>query len=188
MNFLGHFILAGNNEPSIIGNFIADFVKGKNYQNYPDDIAKGILMHREIDHFTDNHPSFKESKRRIVDHQGHFSGVVIDMFYDHFLAVDFEKYSETKLSDFALNIYRTIDRNIHHLPDPCRFLFGYMKRDNWLVRYRELEGIGRTLNGMSKRVKFDNNMNNAIFDLEENYQPMKNDFHLFFQEIRNYFH
>ncbi len=187
MNFLGHFLLAGDSEPIIIGNFIADFVKGKEYQKFPAKIAEGILMHREIDSFTDTHEAFKKTKRRIVDTQGHFSGVVVDVLYDHFLASNFQQYSNQALSGFAQKMYTIIDKNHHQLPHQSKFLFRYMKRDNWLMRYKEKEGIDRTLTGMSKRVKFDNNMHLAIEDLNKHYHAIEQDFFSFIDDIINNF-
>ena len=187
MNFLGHFFLSGSSKPIIIGNFIADFVKGKEYQNFSDDIAEGILMHREIDFFTDNHTAFKKTKKRIVENQGHFSGVVVDVFYDHFLALDFEKIAGTQLAGFARKMYSVIDEYVDQLPPQSKFLFGYMKRDNWLLRYREKEGINKTLVGLSKRVKFKNSMHMAIDDLEVHYSSIREDFYAFIEDIRRNF-
>jgi len=187
MNFLGHFFLSGSSESLIIGNFIADFVKGKDYENYPPDIAEGILMHREIDSFTDNHESFKLSKKRISKNQLHFSGVVIDVFYDHYLAADFEAITGLDLDKYAREIYAIIDKHHDMLPEPSKYLFKYMKRDNWLERYSFVEGIERTLRGLSKRVKFKNNMADAVKDLEEHYNDLQKDFCEFIVDARTRF-
>ena len=182
MNFLGHFVLAGEDEGLLIGNFIADFVKGKAYQEYPAPIAKGILMHREIDFYTDNHPDFKQSKKRISEKYHHFSGVIIDIFYDHYLAVDFEKIKGKNLETYAQSRYAIIDKNLQYLPANSRHLFTYMKRDNWLKRYEELSGISRTLEGMSRRIKRENQLDEAIHDLQLHYRDMQEDFRRFFED------
>ncbi len=187
MNFLGHFFLATDSEPLIIGNFIADFVKGKHYKDYPEEIAEGILMHREIDSFTDQHEYFIKSRRRIQKNQHHYSGVVMDIFYDHFLAADFDAIANKDLTEFSEHIYGVIDKYKDVLPEQSKYLFRYMKRDNWLERYSDVEGIRRTLLGMSRRVKHKNNMAEALVDLEENYTEIQNDFCKFIVDARTTF-
>src|SRR5690606_24232944 len=135
----------------------------------------GILMHREIDFFTDNHFHFKQSKRRLDEKHRHFTGVIIDIFYDHFLAADFERFSGQRLAVFAENIYKIIEKNREVLPERSKFVFGYMKRDNWLLRYSQREGIESTLRGMSKRIKHENYLDRSLSDLEFHYEAMKDD-------------
>lgn len=187
MNFLGHFLLAGNDEGLVVGNFIADFVKGKAYRDFPPPIAKGILMHREIDFFTDSHSDFKQSKRTINEKHGHYSGVIIDIFYDHFLAADFEKIGGEPLDDFSEKCYRVIEKYREVIPETSRIMFGYMRRDNWLKRYAEIGGIEKTLYGMSKRIKRDNKLDEAVADLRLHYEKMKADFDHFITDALEYF-
>jgi len=85
MNFLAHIYLSGQDELIKIGNFMADTVKGKNYQNYPKKLKIGILLHRFIDSYTDSHVVFRQTTKRLHPNYGHYSGVLADMFYDHFL-------------------------------------------------------------------------------------------------------
>ena len=85
MNYLAHLLLSGNNEKIMVGNFVADWVKGRTFDQYPEDIQRGIVMHRAIDSFTDSHPLHKHSRSFFVPSYGHFSGIVVDVLYDHFL-------------------------------------------------------------------------------------------------------
>src|SRR5690606_38990711 len=101
MNFLSHLYLSGKSTEIIIGNFIGDFVKGAKMDDYPPEVTKGIKLHREIDFFTDNHPVVMKSKDKLRVKHGHYAGVVVDMFYDHFLAVDWESYHPQPLKIFA---------------------------------------------------------------------------------------
>ena len=96
MNYLAHFHLSNNNESLIIGNYIADDVKGKAYLNYSSEIQQGILLHRKIDDFTDNHPVVENSKHLIRHNQNKFTPVVMDVFYDYFLANNWDTYSEKR--------------------------------------------------------------------------------------------
>ena len=96
MNFLAHIYLSGNNDMLKIGNFMADSVRGHHYLDYPDEIRKGILLHRYIDTFTDAHPIYRKSKHRLHEKYGHYSGVIMDIVYDHFLAKNWNNYSDEK--------------------------------------------------------------------------------------------
>ncbi len=183
MNYLAHLHLSGPNQDILIGNFIADFVKGKAKEDYPEGIRKGIELHRAIDDFTDHHPVTSMSKQRLYPTQGKYSPVVVDMFYDHFLAKNFEAYSEVSLSDFASNVYRIMQDNIMLLPEGVRQFLPYMIERNWLVNYASIEGISRTLKGMSKRVAFSNQMHTAENDLIQGYNDFENEFSVFFPEL-----
>ena len=103
MNFLAHIYLSGDNDLLKIGNFMADSIRGNSYENYPDEIKKGILLHRSIDSFTDMHPVYRKSKHRLHEKYGHYSGVIMDIFYDHFLAKNWANYSNKKLEEYAEN-------------------------------------------------------------------------------------
>ena len=111
MNYLAHFLLSKQNEALIIGNFIADDVKGKQYKKYPEAVQQGILMHREIDSFTDSHPIVTNSKNLIRKFQKKYTPVVVDVFYDYFLARNFSNYSTFELNEFSLKIYTILNKN-----------------------------------------------------------------------------
>ena len=102
MNFLAHLYLSGDNEQIIVGNFIGDFVKGRNaLQTFDPTIALGIELHRAIDQFTDTHPVVRSSKDRLRPKYRHYAGVIVDIFYDHFLARKWNDYHKTPLPEFA---------------------------------------------------------------------------------------
>ena len=92
MNFLAHIYVSGDNDLVKIGNFMADSIRGHSYDVYPMEIQKGILLHRSIDSFTDMHPIYRQSKHRLHEKYGHYSGVIMDIFYDHFLAKNWKTY------------------------------------------------------------------------------------------------
>ncbi len=180
MNFLAHIFLSGNNDQLMIGNFIADSVKGKKKDDYPDAIRKGIELHRFIDSFTDHHEVVLNSIRRIQNHQEKYSAVVIDIFYDHFLAANFSEYSEVPLQEFSQNTYRILVENRATLPPGVDRILPFMIERNWLLNYATIEGIGWALTGMSRRVKYENRMHVAVRDLQEHYTDLENDFRKFF--------
>lgn len=168
----------------MIGNFIADAVKGNQLLQFSEEIKKGILLHRKIDYFTDHHPVVRKSKLRLRKKYGKYAPVIVDIFYDHFLARKWENYSEIPLPEFSLRVYRIIQDHLISLPDKIQYLFPYMVQGNWLVNYSSLEGIDRTLMGMSKRTKFKSGMEHAGYDLSHYYQYFQNEFMEFFPEVK----
>lgn len=187
MNFLGHFYLSGTSSELIVGNFIADFVKGKRYKDYPEGIARGIVMHRQIDSYTDTHLSFRASRKRLRPKYRHYAGVIVDMFYDHFLAKNWNQYSDISLDNYASSIYDVIESWWHILPSRSRMLFPYMRRGNWLVGYAQTEGIHRSLQGMARRTKFDSKMDEAVHDLHHHYDGFGGEFSAFITDIAREF-
>jgi acyl carrier protein phosphodiesterase len=183
MNFLAHAYLAHPSIPLTLGNFIGDFVKGKQIDQYDPEISNGILMHRKIDTYTDNHPSFKQSRKRIRNRYNHYSGVIIDLFYDHFLAKNWMDYSEISLHHFTLQVYDIILDNEHLIPEKARYMLPYMVKSNWLLNYATIQGIDRSLKGLSRRTRFKSGMENASQELILYYSELEDDFRNFFPEI-----
>lgn len=167
----------------MIGNFIADFVKGKKKDDYPDEIRKGIELHRFIDHYTDHHEVVLKSIRRIHDSQEKYSGVVVDILYDHFLAANFSYYSAIPLQDFSQKTYSILQSNLNILPEGVHYFLPFMIERNWLLNYATIDGIGRALAGLSKRVKYENKMHEAVLDLQAHYHDLESDFRIFFPEL-----
>jgi acyl carrier protein phosphodiesterase len=187
MNFLAHCYLSGQNPDIITGNFIGDFVKGRELAAvYGEGIAKGVELHRAIDAFTDHHEVVKQSKNRLRPAYRHYSGVIVDIFYDHFLAVGWPAWSETPLDDYAAQVYRLITDQHAILPERVNQMLPYMVRGNWLRNYAHLEGIERVLGGMARRATFQSNMEHATTELRESYDDFKKEFEAFFPELKSY--
>lgn len=170
----------------LIGNFIADSVKGKQAALYSPGIAKGIRLHRLIDHYTDTHPVVAETKARLRPRYRKFAPVIGDMYYDHFLAASFEQYALQPLPVYTEHVYRLIQRHFHLLPLRVQHLFPHMQQHNWLLSYAQVEGIGRALTGMSRRTPFESGMETAAHELQENYALYAAEFNAFFPELVRY--
>ena len=170
----------------MIGNFIADFVKGKKKDDYPQTIKKGIELHRMIDYFTDHHPIVLKSKERISASQKKYSGVVIDLFYDHFLAKNFSEYHSLSLKEYSQKTYIILKNHSEILPPGVHLFLPYMIERNWLLNYATIEGIGRALSGLSTRVGFENNMHHATEDLKLHYLELEKNFKEFFPLLQNF--
>jgi acyl carrier protein phosphodiesterase len=183
MNFLAHIYLSGDNELITIGNFVADGVRGNKYKLYPDKIQIGIKLHREIDTFTDAHPIFRKCTKRLHKGYGHYSGVIVDIFFDHFLAKNWKDYSKVPLEDYIDKFYKSLDRNFDSLPPRFKHLTPIMIEGNWLLSYATIDGIQQVLNGMNRRTKNVSHMNEATKELKEYYELFENDFTVFFAEL-----
>jgi acyl carrier protein phosphodiesterase len=186
MNFLAHLYLSGDSEELLVGNFIADAVKGSNFEKYSEGIAKGIVLHRKIDSFTDTHPVFLESKRRLVPHYDKYSGVLVDVFYDHFLAANWQRFSAVRLDEYAQKVYAIMQKHFDKLPERSQFMLPYMIKGNWLLNYAHLDGIQRTLGGLSRRTKFRSGMETGVVHLRQDYETFENEFLRFFPEVIEY--
>lgn len=184
MNFLSHLYLAGDSEGLIIGNFIADSVKGSAFNQFSSEIKKGILLHRKIDSFTDTHPIVEQSKQRLREKYKKYSSVIVDIYYDHYLATNWSIYSDVELQEFIKEIYNIIKKNHAILPEKSAHFTKYMLQHNILFAYSKLEGIERVLHGMAGRASFESNMEFAIHDLKEHYSMFENEFKLFFPELQ----
>lgn len=183
MNYLAHVYLSGNNNLITIGNFIADGIKGKDYKKYENDIQIGILLHRHIDTYTDAHKTVRKSTKRLHEKYGHYSGVIVDILYDHFLAKNWNKYSDVPLKEYINNFYDTLENNYSILPLRIQKMLPYMITDNWLLSYASIEGISRVLEGMNRRTKNRSGMDKAVYELEAFYLDFENEFTLFFDEL-----
>lgn len=186
MNFLAHIYLSGNNDFMKIGGFMADGVRGKDYEHFPDDIRKGILLHRAIDTFTDAHAVFRISKHRLHERYGHYSGVIIDVFYDHFLAKNWQDYSDEKLDVFVQNFYQSLEDNFDMLTPKVQNMLPHMERGNWLWNYQFVDGIGTILSQMDRRTKNTSKMGESVQELEQYYKEFEQEFTLFFKELREF--
>jgi acyl carrier protein phosphodiesterase len=187
MNFLAHLSLSGDHPKIMVGNFIGDFVKGKNFdEHFESSIAKGIELHRMIDVFTDTHATVQSSKNRLRAKYRHYAGVIVDIFYDHFLARNWSLYHTSSLAAFAQRAYQTLDDHNTVLPEDVLRMLPYMKKDNWLVNYGSLYGIEQSLNGLARRTRYVSKMEQATDDLKEFYTEFDMEFQSFFRELKSY--
>lgn len=186
MNFLAHIYLSGDDTEIKIGNFIADSVKGKQFIHYPKGIQKGIILHRAIDTFTDTHPTVRKSVRRLFPVYSHYSTVIIDILYDHFLAANWSDYSDTPLDVYVADFYTLLKENIDILPLPIRQFLPIMINQNWLLKYSTVQGIGEILTQMNHRTGNKSRMNLAVKELEIYYSQFGEEFKSFFEDMENF--
>jgi len=186
MNFLAHLYLSGKEEDVIIGNFVADAIKGNSLQKFPEGMERGIRLHREIDHYTDHHAVFMTSRSRLSPKYHLYAGVIADLYYDHFLAKYWADFSEEDLQQLVARTYFLLIRKFHLLPPRSRRILPFMITQNWLVGYRDFDILQRVFNGMSRRTNHLSGMENAVQDLKADYTLYESDFRAFFPEIINH--
>ena len=186
MNYLAHLYLAGDDSESFIGSLMGDFVKGTIDRNLPPTIRHAVWLHRRIDSYTDAHPTVINSKRRIRPAFRRYAGILVDLYYDHFLARDWCDYSDVTLDDFARAVYRVLDVHHHRFPARMQRSMVYMRENDLLQSYREISGIERALRGIETRLKRPSRLREAIVDLEHNHLALAEDFAAYFPDLVGY--
>lgn len=184
MNFLAHLHLSGKYEQLLIGNFIADFLKGGiDRSHLSQEMLLGIKLHHAIDSFTDKHSIVRQGTQRLRKSYGKYAPVVIDVFYDHFLAHNWSLFHEQQLPSFAQEAYQILQNHHQYLPPKVQQILPYMKAQDWLSNYAKFYGIEQALQGLSRRASFQNNMSNGIADLKKHYEAFNSEFLDFYPEI-----
>ncbi len=182
MNFLTHLFLSNSAPELLVGNLMGDFVKGRLDGRFPPGIKQGILLHREIDSFTGQNWYFLRSKRRLDQSFGHYRGVLVDLFYDHFLAAHWEDYAEVLLSVFISDAWRILCEHKEFLPDKLQRIMPFLFRD-WLPSYSDISGIAAVLQRISLRLKRANRLGEGAEALSRNYGGLYGDFRKFIPEL-----
>ncbi|MCW8133435.1 MAG: DUF479 domain-containing protein [Planctomycetota bacterium] len=184
MNFLAHLLLAEDAPESFIGNLAADFLNGEALESFTPAVAAGIRRHRAVDAFTDQHEVVKQSIRRLSPVQRHFSGIIVDVAYDHYLVRHWERFSAEPFDGFVARAYETLARDLHAAPARLREAFPRMVGQDWLRSYRTLDGIGLACARISKRLTRPGRLAEAADDVRAHYEALDEDFRAFFPQLR----
>lgn len=188
MNWLAHLFLSEPNVESRLGNLLADIVKGSARQELNSNIQRGIECHLIIDKFTDSHIVVKRSKELINSYYRRFAGVLIDVFYDHFLAKNWSDYANVSLDEFTAEIYKSFQAYQGQLPVVVSEIITRVVDEDWLGAYRNVTGVENTLERISKRLSMRSSyrpflLTEAISELTTHYDEFEHDFQEFFPEL-----
>jgi acyl carrier protein phosphodiesterase len=183
LNFLAHIYLSGDDEKLITGNFIGDYVKGKKFLKYPGKIREGIILHRRIDSFTDEHELFREVKKNFREEFGLYSGVVTDLIFDHLLASDWKNYHPLTLRRFARKTHAILLKNVFYLPPRVQGFLPVLIKNRRLESYAQKDGIQQTLDIMSRYTSLPPKAGKAIEIMDTNYLFIETRFTLFMNEL-----
>jgi len=183
MNFLAHLHLSGDEPLVMVGNFMADAVKGRDLSAHHPLVQQGIRLHRRIDSFTDQHPLTALGRARARAHCGKYAGVALDLFYDHLLASDWHRYRAEPLPLFAQRCYALLQREHARLPQRTLHMLPYLVKSDWLSSYATLDGIGQALHGLSRRAFRGEALNGAEAVLREHIAIYRSEFRTFLAEL-----
>ena len=187
MNYLAHAFLSKNDPELLVGNFIADHLRGSQLFSFPEKIRKGIQLHREIDSFTDVHPAFRASKRLFYDGFEKHSGILVDIWFDYFLAKNFSLYSVTDLRSFSENVYRVYSDYINLMPTGSSRFLNYVIRNNIYTAYGTVEGMEKVLYHLSQRIRHNVRLDESVKLLTKNEVQLQRNFELFFSDLQKHF-
>lgn len=184
MNYLAHVYLAGPQVTDRVGGLLGDFVKGPLPCGLPPDLASGVALHRFIDGYTDQHPAFIRSRQRISPSRRRFSGVMIDLIYDHFLARHWRSFCDEPLLRFTQEFYLSLEDYRDWLPASLLAILERMRQRNWLAAYADLAVIGRALDQIgAHRIQRTNTLVGSLSELEAHYAELEQDFWDFIPEV-----
>lgn len=186
MNYLAHLYLSEPNEDAWLGSLLGDFVKGPLDGRYGERITRAIALHRKIDTFTDAHPVVLQSKSRMSDARRRYAGIMVDMFYDHFLAKYWHEFHEDPLEVFCVRIYALLHRRHGTLPRKLQMLAPKMAQWDWLSSYADVASIHTALDRMSRRLKRENRLLGSANELVEHYVELEGDFRAFLPDIERF--
>jgi len=184
MNYLMHLYLSDPHPDCLLGNLMGDFVKGRLDDRFPAEIRRGLCQHRRIDSYAHTHEAFRCSKGRLNSAYGHGRGILVDIFYDHFLARNWPQLSPIPLETFTQNVYLLLRQNHHSLPPGLQRIAPRMIEHDWLVSYRDLGVIGRVLERIATRLNRPIPLEEALKDLKQHYEGLEEDFFRFAREAR----
>lgn len=186
MNYLGHAYLSFNSPSILVGNMISDFVKGKAQFSFSGNIQKGITLHRLIDAFTDDHPATKKAKEIFRPHYRLYSGAIIDVLYDHFIANDISVFNDVSLKEFTRTTYSQIEQHSSELPERFAHMFLYMRTEDWLFNYKMKEGLHMSLRGLVRRAAYLEESDTAYQLFLQHYDQLNEYYHVFFPDVKQF--
>jgi acyl carrier protein phosphodiesterase len=182
MNFLAHLFLSCDDENILIGNFIADMIRNKDLKQVKPEILEGIILHRKIDAFTDQHVKFKDGVRRLRSTQRKYAPVVLDILYDYLLAHHWQVYSDQNIDHFIAEKYAVLEKRIHDVPLNLQQRIQLMIRDDFLHQYTSYEGLLRAMSWMDKRTRFPSDFEESIGELQAYFEEFSEEFNQVFSE------
>ena len=183
MNYLAHLFLAEDSAESMIGSILGDFIKGQVKDRYPDEIKRGIELHRRIDSYTDSHAMTRACRRLYSPLRRRFAGIIVDLCYDHYLYRHWARFADIPLDRFIARAYTLLKTHQAMLPQRLQTMIPFMVRDDWLGSYRDLGGVEQALGRLSKRVTNGDRLPGAIDEIKHHYPELEKNFLIFFPDL-----
>ena len=183
MNYLAHLHLGGQQPAELLGSLYGDFVKGPLDSRWPAPVETGIRLHRKIDAFTDRHPLVLQAKSRFPSERRRYAGILVDLFFDHCLAANWQQYAEEPLACFTARVYQALGDE-PGLPGKLALIAPRMAAQDWLGSYREFAVLEQVLTGMSRRLSRPEGLAGGMAELAQLYQPLSEDFQAFYPQLQ----
>ncbi|MCU4674174.1 ACP phosphodiesterase [Catenovulum sp. 2E275] len=183
MNYLAHLYLAKPNADSYFGNLLGDFRKGVDITPLPNTVLYGLKNHYFVDKFTDNHPLIKQAKRLFSKEKQRFAGIAVDVLFDYFLIKHWDSFSDMSFAEFKQQSYARLTSRIAHMPYRMQTVSRQIIQHDWFGSYAELEGIGVALDNIARRIRFQNQFNNSLQDIQVHYTEFEHLFLAFFPQL-----
>ena len=181
MNFLAHLFLSYNGEELTVGNFLADFLKNRELKDYSGGILEGIHLHRKIDSFTDAHPVVLRSVRRLYPYHHKYASVIVDVFYDFFLAKNWCRFTSQNIRTFSTQIYSVLKKHQSIMPARIHADLDLMIKDDWLIKYAHRDGIAYVFGRLRDRLSKPDQLDGVMDSLERDHDALNQEFNQFFQ-------
>lgn len=189
MNYLAHVYLSHDTPEAITGAMLGDFVKGRVPQRWGAAVSEAIRRHRAIDRFTDAHPAVRASRALLTAQHRRFGGILIDVFYDHFLARDWARYHDRPLPEFTRRVYEVLLPQRALFPTRLQRILPAMAQDDWLAAYADVDSVNAALHGIARRFRYPERaavLRTSVSELERNYGPLAALFDRFFRDVRSF--
>jgi acyl carrier protein phosphodiesterase len=189
MNYLAHAFLAHHDAELLTGGLLGDFVKGRVDNQFTPGVCAGIHLHRAIDRFTDGHPLILESRALVAPERRRFAGILVDIYCDHFLARHWQRYSPQPLTHFTREVYDVLWPQRHAFPERLQRILPWMRAEDWLASYAEIESVDMALHGLARRFRFAERaqpLAEGVADLLAHYGALERNFHVFFPDLQRY--
>lgn len=183
MNFLAHFYLSGDDDSLRVGNFLGDYLRNTQVQQLPERMQAGVQLHRDIDSYTDQHPEVLKGVRRLYKRHSKYAPVIIDIFYDYLLSVNWPNYSDQPLEAFRQEVYDSLKRHLHLMPAPVNGYVPRMIADDWLATYGSHNGLAHTFRRLRQRTSKPKLINGAVESLASDFPSLNEEFNRFFPDI-----
>jgi acyl carrier protein phosphodiesterase len=183
MNYLAHAWLSGSDPQWILGGYLGDHVRGQDWRDYPRPVAAGIMLHRRIDSHVDAHPAFKRARERLNPPFRRYAGILLDMYFDHQLASQWQAISDQPLADYARDQYRLLRKNRDLLPESLKRFADYLEANNLLFAYRQAPAVARSLAGIGRRLRRANPLHEGMTELLRNAEGLNKDFSELWPEL-----
>jgi len=185
MNYLAHLRLAPDDPGHRVGNLLGDFAKGLDVAALPDALRQGVELHRAVDRFTDAHPAFRRSRSRVPAPLARYSGVLVDIFYDHFLARHWDRFgTDQSLTAFTNACYAALADHEHALPARMNHSVFHLRRLDWLGRYRDIFHVDAVLEKVALRLRRPSSLAQGGSALRAGYSGFERDFFGFFPQVQ----